>query len=234
MFNTSTANKGLHHFAEVCSSGGLPHPPRQRSKRSHLQVSSRKGKEIVVVDNPIDLMGFRTNEVVLALQKYPFNKSMAKSIVDNELHVEQIDRNHVLDKSNLIMMGLVFDEITRRWAQKVPNKDLVGEGGGNNQGKSDEDDDMWGGGEPIPILDNDIEPEIESLNDTMECRLARVEDCLLSLNGTVGQRRRGGWQKDFINKLDPVEEECNWALNNRRVRKEWKSKYRPDKGSSNN
>ncbi|KAK9083505.1 hypothetical protein Scep_029976 [Stephania cephalantha] len=163
---------------------------------------------------------------------------MAKSIVDNELHVEQSDRNHVLDKCNLIMMGLVFDEVTRRWAKKVPDKDMVGEGGGNNKGDSDDEDDLWGGGEPILILDNDNESEIESvkkegfeqcqdadlgrdsnadggnepaqsspniyptsnmgalirhqltdllhlffdeLKDTMECRLARVEDFLRSM-----------------------------------------------------
>ncbi|KAK9157794.1 hypothetical protein Scep_004368 [Stephania cephalantha] len=90
-----------------------------------------------------------------------FFKSMAKSNMDNELHVEKSYRNHILDRSNLIMMGLIFDEVTRRWVKKVSDKDFVGKRVGNNQGESGDEDDVWDWCEPVPILDNDIEPEIE-------------------------------------------------------------------------
>ncbi|KAK9158572.1 hypothetical protein Scep_005146 [Stephania cephalantha] len=47
-----------------------------------------------------------------------FFRSIDKSVIEREVHVERSDQNHVMEKKNLVMMGLVFHEVSRRWVEK--------------------------------------------------------------------------------------------------------------------
>ncbi|KAK9083506.1 hypothetical protein Scep_029977 [Stephania cephalantha] len=100
-----------------------------------------------------------------------FFKSMAKSVVDNKFHVEKSDQNHILDMSNLIMIGLVFDEVTRRWVEKVLER-----GEGVVGDVTYEEDDELSGGEPVRILVVDSEAEGDHVESTKHGGYEHIRD----------------------------------------------------------
>ncbi|KAK9169537.1 hypothetical protein Syun_001677 [Stephania yunnanensis] len=127
---------------------------------------------------------------------------MAKSNMDNNLHVEKSDRNHILDRINLIMMGLIFDEVTRWWVEKVSNKDLVGKGGGNNQGGSDDKDELVGQVNDVTAkIGRNVTSGLQSVNKGMNNLLKKANEV-----GNMAKISRR-LMKEFINRLDSVVEE---------------------------
>ncbi|KAK9087141.1 hypothetical protein Syun_029535 [Stephania yunnanensis] len=217
---------------------------------------------------------------------------MNKYVIDGEVHFEKSDQKHMMDRSNLTMMGLVFDEVTHRWDEKKPERDQVNEGGWDQRDNDDEDNKKGEGegegeGEDrldIHIQENDIEVESTKMGGyktningdrdgdvvtlLWEGIFMIIESLILKVNekgdhmGWSRQMseaifRTGGdvnagletlhkdmyslmkranevaekvessskITKEFIERLNPVVQECNKAPHDRMVCKNWKHKW---------
>ncbi|KAK9098048.1 hypothetical protein Syun_025093 [Stephania yunnanensis] len=95
-------------------------------------------------------------------------ESIDKSVIDKDVHVERSDQNHVMDRKNLVMTGLVFDEVSRMWVEKGPDKDQGGEGDGDKEKGSDNVDEKSGVVDPVPILNNGSEVRVTESVKEME------------------------------------------------------------------
>ncbi|KAK9094126.1 hypothetical protein Scep_025595 [Stephania cephalantha] len=85
---------------------------------------------------------------------------------------------------------------------------------------------------------------LDELKTTVENRLDRIENFLISLDGEYNKsmveflklveilvETSRQMTKEFIDRLDPVVEEYDRALKDLSVHKKWKSKYQPNKGN---
>ncbi|KAK9104942.1 hypothetical protein Scep_021786 [Stephania cephalantha] len=71
-----------------------------------------------------------------------------------------------MDRKNSVMMGLVFDEVSRRWVEKGPDKDHNNKGDGDREDGSDDEDEESDEVYPIPIINNDSKVNVESTEET--------------------------------------------------------------------
>ncbi|KAK9157490.1 hypothetical protein Scep_004064 [Stephania cephalantha] len=162
--------------------------------RVSSSAMSRKGKEVLCVKTPFDRVGCRTEEASVAYQQnfsirlpkgnfqYYNTHMIDKSVIEREMHVEKSDRNHVMDMKNLVMMGLVFVEVGRRWVDKGPNKDQSGEGDGDREDVSDDEDEESGEVDPVPILDSEVQVIESAAIESLEERDYEQSENLDSVN----------------------------------------------------
>ncbi|KAK9169620.1 hypothetical protein Syun_001760 [Stephania yunnanensis] len=264
MFNGARdVNKGLRHFSDTCSNcrqegeayksgikiGEIPTPKKQRVSSSAL---SRKGKEVLTVETSFDWIGCRMEEVVVAYQQNFSIRSIDKSIVEKKVHVERNDQNHVMDRKNVVIMELVFDVFSRRWVEKRPNKDQGGEGDGDKEeGSDDEDDEST---DLFHSFFNELKTtvvnrldHIENFLVSLDSKLRKINyafnkaggdvsvgmrmmqkdvDCLLKRATEVTKKAKSSMHvtDEFVDGMDQMVDECERAFYEWNVRKEWKCK----------
>ncbi|KAK9158573.1 hypothetical protein Scep_005147 [Stephania cephalantha] len=187
-----------------------------KKQRASSLTMSRKRKEVLAVETPFDRMGCRMEKAVVAYQQNLI-KSMDKFVVESG------HRNHVMDWKNLVMIGLVFYEVSRRWFEKGPNKDQGGEGDGDKEeGSEDENEELRKINDAFNKVGGDVSVGMWTMQKNMDCLLKRATDVVkrTKLSRHVA--------KEFINRMDPMVDECEMAFYERCIRKEWKRKTYPD------
>ncbi|KAK9168644.1 hypothetical protein Syun_000784 [Stephania yunnanensis] len=202
-----------------------------KKERASSLTMSRKRKEVLAVKTPFDRMGCKMEKVVIVYQHNFLIKSMDKFVVEREMHVKSSHRNHVMDRKNLVMIWLVFYEVTHRWVEKGPDKDQGGERDGDNEKGSEEEDEESGDVEPIPILNNDTEVNDEfakergfkhsgdgeerggDVNVGMRT-MQKDMDCLLKKATDVANKSKLSRHiiKEFVDRMDPMVDECERAF----------------------
>ncbi|KAK9144888.1 hypothetical protein Sjap_004791 [Stephania japonica] len=158
----------LAHFVHILVSRSLTPRKRSHSLIFHydlfLMWCVLKGKKIdlayVIYHHIKSAQSHQKVPIPYGMHLTMFFKQIDKSVIQRKVHEERSDRNNVLDMKNLVMMGLVFYEITCRWVEKVPGKAQGGEGDGDKQGGNDDEDDKLSQVDHVPILVNGMEVHV--------------------------------------------------------------------------